>query len=315
MDPLSHLLAGVRAQGAVLHHSVLQPPWALRIEEAAPLTVAIVVSGSAQVRFDDGSWQEFSPGQMSILATPLPYTVCDDAHSPVQLIVRPDAVFLPNGTRLEAPAGPMSCEIDTHGTTTMISGSYSVAGEVSSRLLRALPRMAVVDVPQGGPLVEILLEELRRGATGQQAALDRWLDLALVSALRSYFDDAARAPGWYAAVADPVVGPALRAIHDAPSRPWTISTLARLGLASRTRFAARFTELVGQPPMTYVGHLRLDLAADLLGSKDLTIAAIAARVGYVSPFGFSAAFKRRTGLSPATYRERRAAEGALSQGL
>ena len=92
-----------------------------------------------------------------------------------------------------------------------------------------------------------------------------------------------------------------------PELPWTVeSSVTQVGL-SRAALARRFTEQVGEPPLTYLTRWRLALAADLLVGTDLTLAAIAARVGYANPFALSAAFKRVLGGSPRDYRNRHAA--------
>ncbi len=133
--------------------------------------------------------------------------------------------------------------------------------------------------------------------------LDRLLDLLLIAALRAWFArPEAEAPGWYRAYADPVVGPALRLLHNAPEHPWTVAELARETGASRAALARRFTELVGEPPMSFLTGWRIALAADLLLEPGETIGSVARRVGYGSPFALSTAFKRIRGVSPQQHR-------------
>jgi AraC-like DNA-binding protein len=99
-----------------------------------------------------------------------------------------------------------------------------------------------------------------------------------------------------------VVGAALRLLHDEPAHPWTVAALAARTGVSRAALARRFSDLVGEPPMTYLTDLRLALAADLLREPDATVAAVARRVGYGSAFALSAAFKRERGVSPQEHR-------------
>ncbi len=126
----------------------------------------------------------------------------------------------------------------------------------------------------------------------------------LITALRTWFDRPGAAPAWYAAAGDPVVGPALRLLRNDPARPWTVARLAAEVGVSRAALARRFTELVGEPPMTFLTGWRLALAADLLREPDATLAAVARRVGYGSPFALSTAFRRERGVSPRAHRER-----------
>lgn len=108
----------------------------------------------------------------------------------------------------------------------------------------------------------------------------------------------AEAPAWYRAHSDPVVGTALRMLHNNPAHPWTVGALAATTGVSRAALARRFTELVGEPPMTFLAGWRLALAADLLREPDATVGTVAREVGYGSAFALSTAFKRVRGISP-----------------
>jgi AraC-like DNA-binding protein len=91
-------------------------------------------------------------------------------------------------------------------------------------------------------------------------------------------------------------------LHNNPAEPWTVAGLAAEIGISRAALARRFTDLVGEPPMSYLTGWRLDLAADLLREPDATVGAVARQVGYGSPFALSAAFKRVRGVSPREHR-------------
>ena len=190
------------------------------------------------------------------------------------------------------------------GPTMMVTGVYERQSEVSRRMLRALPRLLVVRGDKwDSPLVGLLAEEAGRDEPGQEAVLDRLLDLLAIAALRVWLARAeADAPGWYRAHSDPVVGHALRLIENNPAHAWTLAELAREVGSSRAALARRFHELVGEPPMTFLSGWRIALAADLLREPDATLGSVAERVGYGSPFALSNAFKRVRGISPREYR-------------
>ena len=96
-------------------------------------------------------------------------------------------------------------------------------------------------------------------------------------------------------------------MEQRPELTWTVAGLGEQVGLSRAALARRFTEQIGEPPLAYLTRWRLALAADLLVGTDLTLSAIAARVGYANPFALSAAFKRHHGTSPTSYRNRHAA--------
>ena len=141
-----------------------------------------------------------------------------------------------------------------------------------------------------------LAREVVRDEPGQAAVLDRLLDLLLVSVLRTALSDTVAGPG------DASVRTALRAMEEHPERAWTVQSLAQAAGLSRAAFARRFAEQVGEPPLAHLTRWRLALAADLLGGTELTLAAIATRVGYSDAFALSTAFKRRYGVPPSRYR-------------
>ncbi|HEU5150329.1 MAG TPA: AraC family transcriptional regulator, partial [Iamia sp.] len=186
----------------------------------------------------------------------------------------------------------------------MIVGTYERAGEVSRRLLDALPTLAVVRAGAATrPLVDLLAGEIVRDEPGQEAVLDRLLDLLLVTTVRAWFaGPEADAPAWYRAHDDPVVGHALRLLHQDPAAPWTVATLAREVGVSRATLARRFADEVGETPMAYLTEWRLALAADLLREPGATVAGVAHQVGYGTGFALSAAFSRVRGISPSEHR-------------
>ncbi|WP_306192924.1 MULTISPECIES: AraC family transcriptional regulator [unclassified Streptomyces] len=326
MDALATLLDGPRARGAFLLRSVLTPPWSVRIADLAPLTLIHMARGDAWIRTDDGQARPLHCGDIAVIRGPEPYVVAGDRRTEPQIVIRPGQVSTDtDGNELceqmslgvrtwgDGPDGAdgagNSAAKQTPLSAVMISGTYQMRGEISSRLLSALPQVLVLAQDAwSSPLPALLSEEIVRDEPGQEVVLDRLLDLLLIAVLRTWFArPEGGAPAWYAAQSDPVVGPALRLLHDDPAHPWTVADLAARTGVSRAALGRRFTDLVGEPPMAYLTGWRLALAADLLREPDATIASVARRVGYGSPFALSAAFKRVRGLSPQQHRERTAA--------
>ena len=307
MDPLTSLLEGPRARGAFLLRAVLDPPWSLRIQDRAPLTVVAMVRGRAWLHPDDEAPERLRPGDVAIARGPEPYTVADEVTTPVQVVIHPgERCATPDGRDLHdvMDLGLRTWGNSPTGSTVMLVGTYHMDGDVSQRLLRCLPAVVVLrDEPATAPLVSLLSDEVQRDEPGQTAVLDRQLDLLLITALRAWFArPEAEPPRWYRASADPVVGPALRLLQHNPAHPWTVEDLAAKVGVSRAALARRFTALVGEPPMAYLTAWRLALAADLLRDPDATLAAVARQVGYTTPFALSAAFKRVHGVSPQEHR-------------
>jgi AraC-like DNA-binding protein len=303
MDPLGGLL-DPRARGAFILRSLLSPPWSMRIEDAAPLTLVAVVRGSAYL--DVGTTTtDIVPGDVAVVRGPRPYEISDGAGTAPQVVIGPDQVCRPiAGGRPMGPLGLRSWGNDPDGSTMLLTGTYHSPAEISRSLLSALPDLVVLRPGEwDSGLVEHVIHEVDREAPGQDVVLDRLLDLVLITAVRTWLARPdAHPPRWYTAQDDPIVGAALTCIHARPEQAWTVASLAAEARCSRAAMARRFTELVGVPPMTYLTEWRLSCAADMLIRSDATLEAIARNVGYASPFALSAAFKRVRGISPRTLR-------------
>ena len=310
MDALAGLLDGPRAQDAFLLKAVLGPPWSLQVADEAPLAIFTVLTGGAWLVhpvLDEPAG--LAAGDTVVTRGSDHYIVADRADRAPNLLIGPggdcrdaSGAHLADAMRL----GVRTWGNDPHGSTTLLTGAYALDGEVGARLLRALPRALVLRRAEWeSPVAALLAAELGRDEPGQEAVLDRLLDLLLITALRAWFARPdAEPPAWYTANADALVGRALQLLHHNPARPWTVGSLAAATGVSRATLARRFTDLVGEPPMQFLTGWRLALAADLLRDPDTTLAAVARRVGYSSPFALSTAFKRARGMSP---REHRAA--------
>ena len=247
------------------------------------------------------------PGDVSIMRGPDPYTIADDPATTPQVVIHPGQVCTTlNGEDLvqAMDLGVRTWGNRADGSAVLLTGTYQEVGEISQRLLDALPPMLLLRSDGWEcPVIPLLADEIGRDGPGQEAVLDRLLDLLLISALRAWFSrPEAEAPRWYQAQSDPVVGRALRMLQNNPAHPWTIAGLATEVGVSRAALARRFTELVGEPPMTFLTSWRLALAADLLREPDATVGAVARQVGYGSPFALSTAFKRVRGVSPQQHR-------------
>jgi AraC-like DNA-binding protein len=307
-DMLSTLLEDVRPRGALFDRSFMRPPWSLRFDEQAPLALATLLEGDGWVTPDGDTAVPIHSGDVAVVVGPGPYTISSAPALPPRVIVH-------SGDECTTPDGRMVDEVPdlwcrpgdaTDGSAALLKGTYRIEGSVCERVLRGLPRTLVV--PSAAlpfPTVDMIVAEFARSRSGQQAMLDRLLDLLLVSTLREWLDQPdSDPPPWHRARNDAVVGPALDLMHNDPAHPWTVNALATKVNVSRATFARRFTDLVGEPPMAYLTCWRLCLAADLLRQTDATVDAIAHQVGYANSYALSVAFKRVHGIRPTDHRRR-----------
>jgi AraC-like DNA-binding protein len=154
-------------------------------------------------------------------------------------------------------------------------------------------------------LMRIALAESRQPRVGGETILAKVSELMFLHAVRQHIDSLpAQSTGWLAGLRDRHVSAALRAMHAKPAESWTLTTLGREAGLSRTAFATRFRELLGVPAIHYLSNWRLQLAANLLHQQAMSIAQIAAHVGFGSEAAFNRAFKRQVGMPPGAWRLR-----------
>src|SRR5690242_16774849 len=179
MDVLAGMLESPRARDAFLLRSTLAPPWSLRIEDQAPLTVMAVVSGHAWVLPDSEPPVLIEAGGVALFRGPEPYTVADDPSTAPQVVILPGQECVsPEGKPMDF-FGVRDWGNARDGSTVLVTGTYAMRREVGRRLLSALPAVAVVPLEPCRPVVSFLVDEIVRDEPGQEAVLDRVLDLVL----------------------------------------------------------------------------------------------------------------------------------------
>lgn len=310
MDITSELFRGVRAHGSLFGSSTLSPPWSLHFVDGAPLTLCTVLTGAGWIVPDGHPPEQLGAHDTIVVRGPSTFTFVDDPATAAEPLVCSEECATPEQGGTRHRLGWHDPGEAGGGTTTLVVGAYPVSGEIGRQLLDSLP--VVLRVPAGGdgdPVLGHLAAEVARDEPGQQVVLDRLLDWMLVCTLRTWLDGPGRRPpAWWSAQKDPVAGETLRLLHAEPSAPWTVAALARRTGVSRSTLAKRFTELLGEPPLTYLTRWRMTLAADLLTEHpSATVASVARTVGYTDPFAFSVAFKRVRGTTPSAYRRTTAA--------
>ena len=306
MDAVVGLLDGVRARGAFVLRMMMDPPWSMSIKDEAPLTLICQTHGRAAILGESSGTFWLGPGDVALTRGTEHYIFADNPASTPMVVIHPgQRCTTPSGEdlRFEMSLGVRTWGNSASGATRSVICAYEGRSEVSTRLLDVLPTVLVLRAGEWDtPLVNLLAAEAVHEGPGQEAYLDRLLDLLLIAVLRTWFDRDENAPTWWHAEHDPVVGPALKLIYNNPEHPWTVANLAAAVGSSRAVFASRFTEQVGEPPIAFLTNWRLALAADLLRLSRSTIAAVARQVGYSTPFALSSAFKRAYGVSPNTHR-------------
>jgi transcriptional regulator GlxA family with amidase domain len=139
---------------------------------------------------------------------------------------------------------------------------------------------------------------------GAEVVVNRLADILFIQCVRAHIalNSEKCKGGLLRAIFDPQIGAALRAMHEKVENPWTVETLAAAAGMSRSAFALRFKEILGETPLEYLTNWRMYKATGFLQERDKKLFDIAKSVGYESDAAFSKAFRRVIGIAPRQYR-------------
>lgn len=306
-DVLSDVLGVSLLRHAIYKRIEARAPWGLRLAARERAMFYLVARGTMRLEVSGEAPIELSVGEAAFVPHGSPHVI-RDAASTVPLDAH-------DGKRCTEP-GPR--RLGGEGAvTSIVAGFFELSGKPPVLLARmpAVVPLAPTDRATGpwvAATLQLLLAETAQPGPASTLVLQRLADVLFVQALRSLSAaHACKRPG-LAALSDPPIHEALGRMHQHVDRDWTVAKLAESVGLSRSTFAARFSELVGEPPLEYLARWRMTRAAELLRDTDEGIDAIATKVGYESVPSFSKAFVKWRGTRPGAYR-RRAREHAAGQ--
>ncbi|PWH13108.1 MAG: AraC family transcriptional regulator [Anaerolineae bacterium] len=297
MDPLTQILNLAHLKSSVYCRSELGSPWGLHFAPRSCAVFHVLHRGTGFFRLEGQT--EWSPLQQG------------------------DLLLLPNGqehTIVETPTTqPLrNLELDQWGecalmrwsetpSAVLLCGTFNFEFLNATSLFQYLPSVIHIPYSTESPLnriLELMADEAEAQRPAKEVVLRRLADILFVQIIQRWVQIQGKPDrGWLSAFHDPFIGKALELIHSQPQQNWTVASLARSVACSRSAFAARFSALIGEPPLEYLTRWRMQIASRLLTEDPtLRIGEIAARVGYRSEAAFSKAFKRLLGAAPSAYR-------------
>ena len=307
IDVFGQILEAVHLRTDIFGKLDLGAPWRLKLPEREYLSFYVVARGSAWLELEK-TRIPLSTGDAVLLPLGSAHELRDGARSNVAA----------QSFNYDAcPRSPHSGRLGGNGpVTSIIIGHFRLGDAPRNALLASLPPAihlpadATSASPQLAGVVPLILSESASPGPGSSIVLARLADLLFVQGLRLWVSNAGQSACGLRAVSDPAIGGALRLIHARAAEPWTVERLASSVAMSRSAFAARFSQLVGEPPLQYLARWRMTLAARRLREDDAVIADVAEAVGYANPVAFSKAFARMQGIGPGTFRREARRTGA-----
>jgi AraC-like DNA-binding protein len=306
-DPLSEALHFLRMSGIFYCHSELTAPWALALPaRKGCLSFHVVTSGRCLLEVEGAESRLLQPGDLALVP-----------HGEGHRLTSEPGVPAPRLDELRHEHVSERYAILRHGgggaATTLVCGAVRFEHHAAQHLVKLLPRLIHVKASLSPQMdwmqstLRLMAAEAKELRPGGETVITRLVDILVIQAIRSWIqEDVAARTGWLGALQDKQIGRAITLFHRDPARSWTLASLASEVAMSRSAFAARFTELVGEPAMHYLARWRMHVAVTWLKEQDEGLGEMATRLGYQSEAAFSRAFKRFIGVSPGSVRRQAA---------
>lgn len=315
IDVLDDVLRSLHISGCILLREAYSPPCAISIpraerlgkllgakEGARVVAFHLVEFGHCEIKPESGNATTLTAGEMVICFG-------GEAHQLTQgktKLIQPIEKLLAGGVNTQRPNKTGSAL-----GVSLLCGVFTLNHTVLNPLFAALPPIMRVSLSRMGDLhnlsgvAHIMTSEVERTTFGSGFIVERLLEVLCAEAVRAHIEATPwQEAGWFRGIKDPIVGLALKAIHSRPAENWTVQRLAHEGSISPSRFAARFSESIGDSPMAYVAKWRMNIACRKLSASNIRVEQLAVEVGYESVAAFNRAFKKHIGLPPAAWRKR-----------
>ena len=307
MDPLDEVFSAMRVADALYARLEATPPWGLRTRRGdGTARFGLMVRGGCWLTLDDDALRQppvaLVAGDCFVIPHGLPYTLRDAPRSPTVNCVDVVRANIGGVVQIGQAGGGGAL-------TTVISGWFNFDPIGARPLMDLLPPLLHIRMDQDRTrllqaTLQLLAMETAQRGLGSGLVVSRLADIIFVQAVRAHIEtlDAEAEIGWLAALSDRRIGAALNLLHTNVAQRLTVETLASAAGMSRSGFALRFKEKVGQSPLDYLTRWRMFCAGQLLRHTDTPLVEVAGRVGYESEAAFNKAFKRSTGAAPGAYR-------------
>lgn len=304
IDPLSDIFETIRLRATLYFRTDYSPPWALTVPmQPQAARFHLVAQGSCHIQLASGRMLLLGPGDLALIPRGQSHVLADApgrSPAPLEQVIA-ESGYDGRGSFVLGRGNPAAA-------TRMVCGHLGFTHGADHPLLRALPEVLVMKGTDRArhPLLDgtlsLVVARVFSDNLGAAAAITRLSEVFFIEAIRASLDREPALARVFEALTDPQIGRAIELIHRDPGRDWQVSSLAAAVGLSRSRFAARFRDLMGDGPIAYLAEWRLQRALMLLDQPRVGVQQIAGAVGFQSAAAFSRAFAQKFGMPPSDYR-------------
>jgi AraC-like DNA-binding protein len=302
MDVLTDVLDALELKGCISSRRALVAPWRYNFAASQDMIFHLLSSGGGYLSIEEEpAPMRIEGGGVLLFPFGHAHSICDQLTSPLTQVLQ-----VAYSAQSEYRTSPNPGE---ESEMVVLCGAFRLEHPKAFPLLHSLPKVIHIPAQQGqlapgfSEIVNLIAREAATPRLGTEVMLRRLTELLFIQVIRIWVQQQAGASrGWLAALHDQSISTALGLLHQSPERAWKVEELAAAVALSRPVFSARFTRLVGEPPIKYLTRWRMHRATHLL-KNNVRVETIAELIGYESEVAFRKAFKREVGVSPARYRK------------
>ncbi len=311
----SETLRLMKITGSLLLNEDYSSPWAVSIPDKKELAETLenkknvhiaafhlVQRGYIEIEFENGNKELVREGEIVICFSGTSHTIYQGRSKPSCAFKN----IMQGGQNIFQPTKDNYAQ-----STSLICGVFMLHNTNLNPLFEALPPLLKISSRQDNDyspsttasIISLLLREIKHQSFAYDYIIERYLELLCAKCIHSYIETAPEGnAGWFHAIKDKKIANVIIAIHSQPAYAWSVKELANIISLSPSRFATRFTEIMGVTPMVYITRWRMYLASKLLNDTQLGLDQISIQVGYDNVAAFSRVFKRTIGSSPGVWR-------------
>ncbi|MEP5295363.1 MAG: AraC family transcriptional regulator [Paracoccaceae bacterium] len=305
MDILNDILDTLDLKGALYFRTDFSAPWSVTVpllEQAARFH--LVVQGRCTVSVSGEKSVDLGPGDLILVPKGQTHIISD---RPVDNA--PDLETVLEAVGYDGEGVLVVGDGEAAAATQLVCGHFTFRKGADHPILRALPGCLLTTAsmraqnPWLDTVLRLISQQMFSDDAGSSASVRRLSEIMFIELLRIGIEEQDDADSLLLGFQDPQIGQALQLMHKQPNSSWTVQKLAQEVGMSRSRFADRFGELLGQGPMSYLSDWRLQKALSLLDNQRCSVQQVAEQTGYQSPAAFTRAFSGKFGVAPTKYRQ------------
>ncbi len=303
-DVLSDIFETIRLRATLYFRTDFSAPWAIAVPTYAQAArFHLVIQGQCHVRLKSDRMLVLNPGDLILIPRGQEHILADCGETtpaPLERVIA-ESGYDGHGAFVLGKGNPSAA-------TQMVCGHFGFSEGADHPLLRALPE-AIVMTPADrarhvllDDALRLLVRRVFSDGLGTAAAIARLSEVFFIEVIRASIQQSPDMARILEAMSDQQIGQALELIHSNPGKAWTVENLALSVGMSRSRFAERFSETMGEGPMSYLSNWRLQRSLVLLAAPRVNVQAVASKIGYLSAAAFTRAFAQKFGIPPSEFR-------------